>query len=122
MENENEKLVLAPALRAIKEQIRKPDEGRLIGMKNDWNGIRLFLIGGFHHDGLWPAGTLSIRCDADEILVTLSIHSLEIESKYRFDGWDQGWETINGELEQNRVCWQMDWKGRDRMNRRMSMS
>lgn len=122
MENENGKLILAPALKAIKEQLRKPDANRLVEMRNDWDGIRMFLLGGFHHEGIWPAGSISCRCDSDDIVVTLSIHSLEIEAKYRYWSWDPMWIAINNELLENIVPWQMDWKGRERLERRISMS
>jgi len=122
MENENGKLGLSPTLKAIREQCRKPDENRLAAMRNDTNGIREFLLGGIRSDGIWPAGTIGIRVDGSEILITLSIHSLEIEAKYRSFDWDDVWIQIETDLESKSCPWGLDWKGRERLDRRVATS
>jgi len=122
MDEQIRKLELAPALKEIREQTRTNNDNRLVGLINDWNGIRLFLLGGFHHDGVWPAGTISLRVDGDEIVCTLSIHALEIEAKFRGNDWDEIWLEIDNQLSRNVVCWQMDWKGRERLERKLTMS
>ena len=122
MSDENGKLGLSPALKAIREQCRKPDDNRLAAMRNDWNGLRDFLTGGIRADGIWPAGCLSVRVDGGELFVRLSIHSLEIESLYRDCDWDDMWNRINRDLESKSVEWQLDWKGRERLERSVASS
>lgn len=122
MSNTNGNLGLSPALKAIREQCRKPDENRLVEMRNDQNGLREFLLGGVRADGIWPAGTISVRVADDELLVTLSIYSLEIEAKYRGTALDRMLLQIDTDLEQKSVRWQLDYRGRERLERRVSQS
>lgn len=122
MENGANKLELSPALVAIREKLRKPDQNTLPAMRNDWNGLREFLIGGIREDGMWPAGTISIRHDQGDLCICLSIHSLEIEARYRFDSWDSAWETLDHALTTNSIGWQLDYKGRERLSKKIALS
>jgi hypothetical protein len=122
MENENSKLRLPPVLQAAKLSRDPNHSERLLDMQNDEEGIRMFLLGGQHHEGFWPAGSISIRAEGDDVLVTLSIHSLEVECKYRASTLIVAIEAADKDLRSNQVQWQMDYRGRQRIERRLSTS
>lgn len=121
MENGNGKLGLSASLRAIRESLRKPDGNRLPAMRNDYNGLREFLLGGVRDDGIWPAGMLSVRISGDEILVKASIRSIEVEAQWWGQDWNVLWEHIDRELSERVVRWALDYKGRERLERRISL-
>lgn len=110
---------LSEVLKVARESLRKPDLNRLPEMRNDWNGVREFLLGGVRDDGLWPSGTIAVSARGELLTVQLRLPNLEMQSTYQGTGWDELWEQVNSDLEHKVVRWELDYKGKQRLERKL---
>lgn len=110
---------LSEVLKIARENLRKPDLNRLPAMRNDWNGLREFFLGGVRDDGLWPAGSLSVRVQSDQLVLQLRLPSLEMQAVYSGYNWDELLEQINNDLTSKTVRWELDYKGKQRVERKL---
>jgi hypothetical protein len=112
-------LHVSSVLKQVHEVVQADDVSVLVDMGDGFSGVRRFLIGGCRPDGVWPCGGIYVTRDGRDLVVRLSIRSLEVESIYRGTSWSGLWETIDNDLLENTVHWQLDYKGRQRQERKL---
>lgn len=96
------------------------DDGTLLrDMKAEYPYLRLFLLGGARNAHTWPCGMIGVALNGNQIQVTLSIRSLEIESKYYDSSYSSLLATIENDLALDTVRWTPDWQGRKRLERKL---
>ena len=68
---------------------------------------------------MWPAARLSIDLYAGQLVLRLEIAVLEVEARWLGNSIFGLFETANEDLALGTERWEPNWKGRERMQRKM---
>lgn len=96
------------------------DDGTLLrDLEKAFPYVRKFLIGGRRNSYTWPAGEFRIALNGNMVQVTLAVRALEIEAKYYDSSYSTMLDTIENDLSLDTVNWCPDYKGRQRLEKKL---
>lgn len=98
----------------VRAALGRQDENLLRDLSPDFPALRTFLLGRKTSSDVQPAGTISISRHHRGIRVCLRIPQLSVEALFEFSKWSDMWDTLEQELSQDTVPWQLDYKQRQK--------
>lgn len=110
---------LAPELAAARAAVGSEDESLVADLESSYPFLRRFVVGGRSEGSLWPAGTISLRRSPHGIRVAIRIPALQLEAVYHFRAWSEMWETIDNDLSNRTVPWQLDYQAQREEDKRL---
>ena len=99
-------------LTEIRNQMEAADGSLMLDMESDFPSLRGWLLGGVKGGVKVPGGSISIQRGPYSLRVVLSWRALGLQATYDVHSWTECWESIENDLNTERVPWSEDYKQR----------
>lgn len=118
METNGRVVNLSKVVQEVRDRLLLDDGSLLPDIAESHPGLRAFLLGGLRDGETWPPGALYVARDGNDVLCRVSLRQLELECVYRGGKICELIECIENDLTTQRTNWTLDYKGRQREERK----